>query len=222
MLDDVVTSFDSSHRLRLLRVLKEELGDWQFVILTHEPTWFELIKKEFAPEGWLFKEFETSSDPGLQIRKSPKDFKEEIIQSKVKGILSFNDLRRLLERVLKEICLHLEVKVAFRYNRDNERRMSGELLSQLRSTLKKKSPPTVKNPIFARLETSNLITTAGSHNSSLTLNSGELNTAYDDLFELDQLFCCPQCRCYVSDEKYVDHEGKVYCKCGKKHLDWQA
>jgi hypothetical protein len=39
------------------------------------------------------------------------------------------------------------------------------------------------------------------------------------LIELDGLFSCSKCRKYVSVERYVSHEGKVFCSCGSAHLE---
>jgi len=56
VLDDIVTSFDLGHRRRLIRLLKEQFGDWQIILLTHEHLWFEMIRRELASSGWLFSE----------------------------------------------------------------------------------------------------------------------------------------------------------------------
>lgn len=56
VLDDIVTSFDASHRRRLLRLLRDEFSDWQIIILTHENIWFDIIKKEMGKHGWIFHE----------------------------------------------------------------------------------------------------------------------------------------------------------------------
>lgn len=220
LLDDVITSFDSSHRLRLLRLLKHEFGDWQILLLTHEPVWFELIKKEMLPAGWLTHEVEMAQGTGIRLRSSAGDMKEALAQKSLAGALNPNEIRTLLERVLKEICYALQVKVAFRYNDLNERRMPGELLSELRSRLNKKGPAIKDDPIFAKTETSSLIGTIGSHDSGPVLDPGDLAVAFEDVMTLDELFCCKDCRTYVAVERYVPHEKKVYCKCGRKSLGW--
>ncbi len=220
-LDDVVTSFDSNHRLRLLRLLREEFADWQIVLLTHEAVWFEMIKKELGPEGWLISELEVLSDGSVHLKGSAKNLKESVAQKAVSGTMTANDLRTLLERLLKEICYRVEVKVVFRFNQENERRMSGELLSALRAMLKKKSPETNDNPVLSRLETSNLITSMGSHDSGPILSRGDVKVCYEDILELDKRFCCPSCEAYVSTERYVEHEKKMYCKCGQNSLPWK-
>ena len=220
-LDDVVTSFDSNHRLRLLRLLTEEFAEWQIVLLTHEAVWFEMIKKELGPEGWLISELEMLPDGCIHLKGSAKNLKETVAQKAVNGTITANHLRTLLERLLKEICYRLEAKMAFRFNQENERRMSGELLSALRATLKKRSPETNDDPVLSRLETSNLITSMGSHDSGPILSPGDVRVCYEDILELDELFCCASCEAYVSTNGYVEHEQKMYCKCGQSSLPWK-
>jgi hypothetical protein len=220
ILDDVVTSFDASHRLRLLRLLKQEFSEWQILLLTHEPVWFELIKREMLPAGWLIHEVEMVQGSGMRLKASARDMKEAVAQKRSAGALNPNEVRTLLERVLKEICYGLEVKVAFRYNDQNERRMPGELLSELRSRLNKKCPAIKDDPILAKMETSSLIGTIGSHDSGPVINLADLAVAFEDVMALDGLFCCKECGTYVAVERYVPHEKKVYCGCGKKNLSW--
>lgn len=220
ILDDIVTSFDAGHRLQLLRLLKDEFQDWQILLLTHEPFWFEMIKKELLPVGWLAQEVELLPGIGIQIKGFPKNLKDLIAQKSATATLVPNDLRILLEKLLKEICRELEVKLAFRYNDKNEQRMAGELLSQLRSTVKRKSPSMKDHAVFTKIETSILISSAGSHDSGPVVSSGDLASAYRDILELDQLFSCDKCGRYVGKDKYIDHEHKIFCACGQKSLDW--
>jgi len=220
VLDDVVTSFDANHRLRLLRVLKDEFNDWQILLLTHEPMWFELIKKELVPAGWLIREIEMIPGAGICLKISAKDMKDFVAKKKAAGTLHPNDVRTLLERILKEICYELHVKVDFRYDDDNERRMPGELLSELRSALRRKNHAVNDDPVLTRVETSSFIATTGSHDSGPALSSADLDVAYTDVLEFDRLFCCATCRTYVATQRYVNHEKKVYCKCGHKSIDW--
>jgi hypothetical protein len=135
VLDDIVTSFDLGHRRRLLRLIKDEFNDWQIILLTHEHLWFEMIKREFKQSGWLFDEMVWDLENGILMAPSSADWKELVAEKRKKYDVS-NDIRKLLEASLKEICRALEVKVAFRFNDENEHRMSGELLSALRSTIR--------------------------------------------------------------------------------------
>jgi AAA15 family ATPase/GTPase len=221
VLDDIVSSFDSNHRFRLVQLLHTEFADRQILLLTHEPFWFQIIKKQLMPKGWLVSDLEVGPGPSLQVRASTKSVKEEVVRKKTDGSLTANDLRTCLERILKDVSLGLEVKVAFRYNDENERRMSGELISELRSVLKKKSTTTLSEPIFSRLEACALVATTGSHDSGPVLSSGDIAAVYDDVLKLDALFFCEDCGRHISVAGYVNHEKKTFCHCGKKYLDWK-
>ena len=155
------------------------------------------------------------------MKTALRDLKLELSERKAKGGITPNDLRRLLERTLKEVCYFLNVKLAFKYNDENERRMSGELLSELKSTLNKKSPALKAHSIFTKLQSSNLISTTGSHDSGPLLSPGDVDVAYDDVFELVGVFECPQCSTFVNTDKYVNHEKRIYCRCGQKSIEWK-
>jgi recombinational DNA repair ATPase RecF len=220
VLDDIVTSFDVNHRRRLLRLIKETFVDWQVILLTHEAFWFDIIKKELLPDGWLLKEVVCDPDNGIQIEPSANDMNALIAAKRQKFDVS-NDLRKLLEATLKEICCALEVKMAFRYNDQNERRMSGELLSELRATINRKCAELKGHEIFAHLEGSNLIATLGSHDNPETITGGDVDVALGDIAKLKNLFECQRCGRNVEAKNVVPGQNKISCKCGKKEVEWK-
>jgi recombinational DNA repair ATPase RecF len=221
VLDDIVTSFDHGHRRRILRLIKEKFGDWQIILLTHERLWFDLIQKELAPAGWIFKEATWDDLNGIQLSASAADQRELIAEKRKKYDVS-NDIRKLLEASLKEICQALEVKVAFRFNEQNERRMGGELLSELRATVNRKCPSLKEHPSFANLEASNLIATVGSHdNPGETITGGDIDVALADIAALTDHFTCKDCGGYVEAKRRVPGKNEITCKCSKKALDWK-
>jgi hypothetical protein len=220
VLDDIVTSFDINHRRRLLRLLSDEFADWQIILLTHEAFWFDVIKRELGPKGWITFEVTCDDDNGIQIEPNTKDLKALILTKRAKYDVS-NDLRKLLEATLKEICFACEVKLAFRYNDQNERRMSGELLSELRSTINQKCAELKGNSIFSQLEGSNLVATIGSHHNPEAITGGDIDVALVDIEKLAQLFCCDECGRYVETRNALAGKHKIACRCGKKELDWK-
>ena len=221
VLDDIVTSFDLGHRRRLLRLINAQFGDWQIILLTHERFWFEMIQKELTQSGWLFKEVEWDADNGIQLSPSAADLKALIEEKRKKHDVS-NDIRKLLEASLKEICHALEVKLAFRFNDENERRTSGELLSDLRATVNRKCPQLKGHASFANLDGSNLIVTVGSHdNPAETITSGDIDVALADIATLTDHFTCQDCGRSVEARRQVHGQDKITCKCGKKELDWR-
>ncbi len=222
VLDDVVTSFDAAHRVRLLRLLQDEFKDRQILLLTHERHWFEIIKKEFTAVGWIIHEVDWSHENGVQLRAVPADLRELIILKRAQGHDVANDVRTLLEKTLKEICHCLQVKMGFRYNDRNEDRMVGELLSELRSTVNDKAPCLKDHPIFKQIETSNLLGTKGSHDRPKEVSKGDIDVAVEDIDKLEGLFTCEKCGQLVSRDWFIQAEKKITCRCGEKKLDWKG
>jgi DNA repair exonuclease SbcCD ATPase subunit len=222
VLDDVIASFDSDHRVPFLRLLQDHFKEYQVLLLTHEKFWYELINGEMKPLGWLFNDVTWSIDDGIQFRESIVGIRERIERkSKVSDFDVGNDLRKLLEHILKQISLNLEVKMKYLPDGLNERRMIGEMLSELRGKLNREKCNAKDAPILDRLATSSLITTRTSHDSSPFQSKGDIQRVMKDIDEFENLFLCPVCKKYVSIE-YGDKSGKkVKCKCGKKEIDWQ-
>lgn len=220
VLDDIVTSFDTSHRRRLLRLLRDEFSDWQIIILTHESVWFEIIKKEMAQHGWKFHEVRADGPNGIVLDDSPASLKEIIAQKKGKDDVT-NDLRKLLEMVLKEICASLEVKVAFRFNELNEKRMADELINQLRSTLGDKSPDLKNHAVFSDLAGSTLVANLVSHDNTDKIVGEDIDVLLEDIEKLAALFTCAECGRYISAKIKVPGEKSISCKCGRTRIAWK-
>ena len=113
VLDDVITSFDIGHRRRLIRLFADQFKDWQIVLLTHESFWFDLVKRELRPCGRLAAEVHSDAENGTQLQASPMDLWELIGTKRKRHLAVANDVRTLIERVLKQLCVRLEVKVGF-------------------------------------------------------------------------------------------------------------
>jgi len=222
VLDDVITSFDSDHRVPFLRLLQDHFKDYQVLLFTHEKFWYELINGEMKPLGWLFNDVTWSIEDGIQFRESIVGIRERIERKvKVGDFDVGNDLRKLLEHILKQISLSLEVKMKYLPDGLNERRMIGEMLSELRGKLNREKSNVNDAPILDRIATSSLITTKSSHDSPSFQSKGDIQQVMKDIDEFEGLFFCPNCRKYVSTE-FGDKAGKkVKCRCGKKEVHWQ-
>lgn len=221
VLDDIVTSFDASHRRRLLRLLRDEFADWQIIILTHENIWFDIIKKEMGQHGWIFHEVRSDGANGILLENSPATLTEIIEQKKGKEDVT-NDLRKLLELVLKNICHALEVKVTFRFNDINEKRMSDELVNALRSTLKDKSPDLVDTHTFSDLAGSALIANLISHDNAEKIVGEDIDVLLEDIEKLVALFVCAHCGRHIRSDLEVPGEKAISCKCGKSKIPWKS
>jgi tetratricopeptide (TPR) repeat protein len=222
VLDDVITSFDSDHRVPFLRLLQDHFNEYQVLLFTHERFWYELINGEMRPLGWLFNDVTWSIEDGIQFRESIVGIRERIERKvKVNDFDVGNDLRKLLEHILKQISFNLEVKMKYLPDGLNERRMIGEMLSELRGKLNREKSNIKGAPILDRLATSSLITTKSSHDSPPFQSKGDIQQVMKDIDEFEDLFFCPNCRKYVSVELGDKVGKKVKCRCGKKKLDWQ-
>lgn len=222
VLDDVVTSFDASHRVRLLRLLKNEFHDWQILLLTHQRHWFHIIKKELGSHGWLLQQVDWTEENGVQIKGSPQNIRELINIKQAQGHDVANDVRTLLEEILKDICHGLGVRVSFKFNDRNEERMVGELLSDLRRTLKRKSPALSGDPIFNHIETSNLLGTMGSHDNPKEISEGDIKVALEDIDNFEKLFRCGgTCTQFLSRGSFSEADKKLSCKCGTLTIPWK-
>lgn len=221
ILDDVITSFDSNHRIPFLRLLKENFSDYQLILLTHERFWYEMIGTEMRPQGWLLNDVNWSIEEGIQIKQSVIGIKERIDKKIGEGDYDVaNDLRKLLEQILKDTCQNLEVKVRFLRDGENERRMAGELLSEMRAKLNKNKCDVKDEPIISSVATSSLVTSRDSHDSTDIVSKGDIKQIIKDIEEFENLFLCEDCKRYVSLQ-YKDEAGKkVKCGCGNKEIEW--
>ena len=166
---------------------------------------------------------ETSWDDenGVLLKKSPSDFRQ-LVGEKLKRKEDIeNDLRKLLELVLKEVCHNLEVKVAFQFNDENERRTPGELLSALQGTINKKCSSLKGHAVFGRITGSAFVTNIGSHDNTERLSPEDVQVVLEDINELDGLFRCPDCNVVASSERFIAASKTVTCKCGKHSLPWK-
>lgn len=224
ILDDVITSFDSDHRVPFLRLLQDHFKDYQIILLTHERFWYELTNAEMRSHGWLFNDVSWSIEDGIQMKQSVVSIRERIDYKVKNGDFAVgNDLRKLLERILKDISVNLEVKMKFLPDGLNERRITGEMLSELRAKLNKEKSDVREAPILDRLATSSLITTTASHDSPPFQSKGDIQQVMKDIEEFEALFLCSEKNCnrLVSLE-FADKAGKkVKCRCGKKEIQWQ-
>ena len=173
------------------------------------------------PDGWLINEVVWDEANGIQIEPSPKDLIALIAMKRKKKVDVSNDLRKLLEATLKEICHSCKVKMDFRYNDQNERRMNGELLSELKSTINRRSAELKDNKIFSNLEGSNLVATVGSHDNAEKITEGDIDIALSDIMQLRGLFSCSECGRHVEAARQVSGKNRIACKCGHKELDWK-
>lgn len=226
--DDVISSFDSNHRQRFANLLFEKFNDYQIVLLTHESEWFSYVKQLAKNKNWLIKEIKWNDLKGTSIDPNYFELKDFIENELSNGSIHTlgNPIRTYLEGLLKEICAHLEVKVSFKFNDLNEKRMSNELLSSLRSKINKSGGQDLKSkiPIIERVENSTILGNLLSHDNPFDPKLGDLKAFWVDIMEMKKIFICEESTCKrpnVSINNYDNVAKKIRCGCDMVKYDWK-
>lgn len=227
ILDDVISSFDSTHRKRFADLLNEKFSDYQIILLTHEKNWFDYVANVVKGKDWKIATVKWDEGKGVYIDE-PVENVERRIEAKIRAsnIEGLgNDIRQYLEHVLKDIAFNLGVKVSFLFNDTNEDRMSYELLSDLKSKINRHGTDELKKkPVIGRLLTSVFIGNKASHDSSFDSKIGDLRAFWEDVRGLESLFYCDSASCKDKrvSLKHYDNVGKrIRCGCGNKAYDWK-
>ncbi len=215
VLDDVVNSFDVTHRGRLSDLFIEEFKDWQLVVLTHDRYFFEQIRRRV--KGWAtFQVLGWSYDRGPSLREhrgaTDVDAAIELLDAGATGDAARRG-RRGLEHVLKELCEGLEVPLPYRRGNDNEFREIGQLISGLRRLLKddsrgKQFLAAIDNDLRAIEADAQSVLNAEAHASDQGASTMEVRTTLERVRAFDEMWTCEKCgsRCWK--------ESGVRCRCG--------
>lgn len=223
VLDDIISSFDTNHRARFARLLVEKFSDYQIFLLTHEKDWFELVSNMVKGKNWVIKRMYWNHDNGASIEEPLTDIKVRV-ETKLKASDTSelgNMIRKYLERLLKDVCFNLEVKVRFLFNEHNENRMPNELLSELRSKVKDRKCELKDQAVFERLNALLFLGNRTSHDSTFSESIDDLKMFYSDVLELEKLCRCVQCNNLIAKKHYDDVENTVRCSCGALKYAWK-
>ncbi|MBA7560166.1 hypothetical protein ES708_01787 [subsurface metagenome] len=224
VIDDLISSYDRSHRARFTKLLTDNFSKYQILLLTHEQEFFELVSSAVKGKGWLIQEIIWSADTGAGFEEGIVDSKERILKKfedkNLDGLGT--DIRIYTEKVMKQIANNIEAQVAFRYNELNEKRMASELLDSVQSRISRKGKglkekadiPSIKGmPMF--------IGNIGSHDGVFNLNIGDLEVMWEGISKTIRTFYCNDCETFIS-VKYFDNVGnKIRCRCGNLAYDWK-
>ncbi len=126
VLDDVLIGLDMFNRLPVLKVLKDYFTDYQLVLLTYDPTWFEVIRQEMSESDWRSVKFHCPVNAGLEI---PILDDEALLQTARHYLANFDYkaaavyMRSAFEACLKKFCERKSVSVKYD---SNPRRLASE------------------------------------------------------------------------------------------------
>lgn len=226
LLDDVISSFDSNHRIRFANLLFEKFADYQIILLTHENEWYQYVSQLAKKKSWLINEIKWNETEGTYLEDKPTDLRAIIEMNLAKGNVDIlgNPIRKYLEHSLKIICANLDVRVNFRFNEVNEKRMPDELLNELKSKIDKSSNDLkAQIPIIDRIICSNILGNLLSHDNPFSAKLGDLKAFWADLNEMEKLFYCQETTCKkpVLVKHYDTVKKRIRCGCDKTNYDWK-
>jgi energy-coupling factor transporter ATP-binding protein EcfA2 len=124
VLDDVLIGIDMSNRMPVLDLLKKRFDDWQIIILTHDRTWFDIIRFQTQEADWCYYEVYANKDSEQGYdrpvhRMLLQDGKLELL-TRAKNHLSNNDeraaavySRAAFEYWVKSFCHKTNIPVPF-------------------------------------------------------------------------------------------------------------
>jgi len=224
VLDDLISSYDRSHRARFTKLLTDNFSEYQILLLTHEQEFFELVSSAVKGKGWLIQEIIWSADTGA-------GFEEGIVHSKERILKKFedknidglgNDIRIYTERVMKEIANNIEAQVAFKYNEVNEKRMASELLDSVHSRISKKGNELKEKADIPKLKGMPMfLGNIESHDNIFNVDIEDLKVMWEDISNTIQTFYCDDCNTYISVKYFDNVENRIRCKCGNLAYDWK-
>jgi energy-coupling factor transporter ATP-binding protein EcfA2 len=224
VLDDVISSFDASHRKRFADLLIEKYDEYQIILLTHDKSWFGIVKNLVRGKNWDINTIKYSETKGAYIDEAPQTLKQRIEDKIGAGdkISLGNDVRKYLEHVLKEIAFNLEVKLPFRFNEINEERMAYELITELKATLKKrKCSELLSENVLDRLLGSLFVGNKDSHDNECEPDFGDIKAFWHDVCEFENLFFCSKCKSLLSLKNYDKVNKKIRCNKGELEYTWK-
>lgn len=224
ILDDIISSFDRPHRTRFARLLTSKFNDYQILLLTHEREFYELISSEVKSKGWLLQDIHWSEENGTVLKLPLIDYKTQI-EEKFKN-RDINDLgnliRKYLERQLKTIAFEIEAKLAFRFNKINEKRMAPELLDAIQNKVSKASKVLKDLVDIPKIkEIPMLLGNTTSHDNTFQESIEDLEVMWEDVKNLIHFFFCSDCNKFLSIKYYNSLEKEIRCGCGKLKYEWK-
>ncbi len=225
ILDDIVTTIDSQHRMKICELIYENFSDKQLIITTHDNVWFEQLIT-FQNKYDIKNKFLNLKIDYWDINSGPKFSKYMSREDRIKKKLESNDknsagneIRQYLEYVSKELCENIHAEVPFK---NDGKYMVDELLTSSKRRVNKLiKDVTWKNEIleiFKEIESVRFLTNILSHDNLeiLQISINEIGYLYTVIKNLENKFKCTSC---FKNLEYDRSGSLIRCvnkKCSKR------
>jgi Zn finger protein HypA/HybF involved in hydrogenase expression len=201
VLDDVLTTVDAGHRLRVARLLAQEFADYQIIITTHDQFWARQLEQSL-PRSQLLRLAQWSPDLGADSLQLIKDWDYYLQQARQGRTLdAVAGAGRNLEKFLLHMRYNLQLAVPAR---TDEAYTIGDLYGPLFSWLTHHQPQRLDRPDFEMEmrtlkrefeEVWRFRNWAGAHFNdwAANLSVSEAVAFIETMAELEAAFSCPAC-----------------------------
>jgi DNA repair exonuclease SbcCD ATPase subunit len=227
VLDDVVVSFDRSHRGMIVGLLEKEFGGRQIIIMTHDREWYVELRQQFDGASWNFKALMPYEKPDIGIRWSEKasSFDEARAFLKIAPHSAGNTARKIMDIELSLRAEWMKIRLPYLHRERNDHRMAHEFLSQLISDGEKcfkkvenGKPKPYLEAVEAFREADKLVVSWGNKAShSFDLDAKEATKLISACEKALEFFTCPKCNKPIYK---LEDTGAELVQCQCSHVRW--
>ncbi|MBN1134187.1 MAG: AAA family ATPase [Methanosarcinaceae archaeon] len=212
ILDDVINSFDTYKRSRVIALLSNHFSDYQVLLLTHDSIWLNLLQKSFP--SWKrvhFMGWDYPIGPKVKAGKNTYEQIEDSLSEDKPTEAGWN-FGRYLEGTLQELCENIGASVKFK--RRNEYSLS-EIFQSFETRMKKKI---ISNHSLV-MQISDFGTDMGFRNfcdhwkdSETDYTCSEIRDIVQKWRVIENQIECEKCHKFIRYEK-VDGYEHISCPC---------
>jgi recombinational DNA repair ATPase RecF len=218
LIDDVLHSVDAEHRARLAALLRDQFGDHQIVLVTHDKNFYDRLKatlgggyKYLTISGWDIDSGPRLSDPSTDL--------DRVVDSRTRAGKSHDEIAaaagRFFEWLLKGLTERLQVAVPARFSHEHD---IGSMWPSLAAKINKhKAFMAAKPELVKNLNESGWVRNKlGAHDNSQAASPPtppEVTEFADAVAALYNATTCSACGTAIQSSK--DNRDVWRCGCSK-------
>ncbi|HEY9031974.1 MAG TPA: hypothetical protein VIM93_11480, partial [Kangiella sp.] len=214
ILDDVINSFDSFKRPRVIELLRQHFSDHQLLVLTHDLVWYERLIRSFPNWNRLrFYGWDYTTGPKVEVGKDTFEQIQDDLDRDL-GVEAGQKLGRYIEWSLQVLNQNFQSQVPFKIL--NEYTLN-ELFVPFKKRVKDKL--TAKHKLFVQLD--DFEEQIGFRNFCMHYKDGqytsdEVQQIFDSWKQIEATLTCSSCNRYAT---YDSSTGLVKCRCSTLALN---
>ena len=218
VLDDVVNSLDGYKRPQLITLLKQELSDHQFLLMTHDNFWRDRLFEQF--QDWnrvQIIDWKPRYGPVLENGKTAMEEVDDAIR-RDKPVMAGQMLGPYVERRLRTLCEWTGASMPYQKNPSHGLdRLLNALISRAKNTVGKSSEmyEALRN-FYSQSAFRNLC--AHGRTPTIQITSGEMKSAYVAWKKIENLFKCTNNKCN-GHIRYDGSKNVFYCSCANTKIE---